>query len=148
MTTGFRFTTQASQMLEEKDLSTNPFLTLSVYERKQSHGYWEKAISWQAPELFMLSWKRQSGTSSHPSCFSCSVSEAPVLTLPLWWLPLSFAFLIRLITSLTHPARTEYLPFQCARKVCSEQHWSFHYHSVLLNFLFIFQVKLHPRPHQ
>lgn len=49
MTTGFWFTTQASQMLEEKDLSTNPFFTLSVYERKQNHGYWEKGISWQAP---------------------------------------------------------------------------------------------------
>lgn len=39
MTTGFWFTTQASQMLEEKDLSTTPFFTLSVYERKQNHGY-------------------------------------------------------------------------------------------------------------
>jgi len=40
----------------------------------------KKGVSWKPPELSMLSWKF--GTSSHPSCFSCFVSKASMLTLP------------------------------------------------------------------
>lgn len=83
MTTGFCFTTQATQVLEENDFSTNTFFTLNVYDRKQNHdSNTEKRNFMTITRTIYVFLKEKVGAPFHPSCFPCPVSKAPTLTLP------------------------------------------------------------------
>lgn len=81
MTTRFWFTTQATQVLKENDLSTNSFFTLNIYERKQNHdSNTEKKEFHDNHQNYLCCLERES-LGHHIILLVFLASKAPMLTL-------------------------------------------------------------------